>query len=442
MFSRPIPPPRPAAVRRFLWGAAGLLAPVAAVAADLGCAPPPIARAVACDGGGCDGGGCDGSAPSGLGPGCFGGSEFGPGRAAGNGESEAGTSPTVGGWSNFGYHSDSDGLFNDRPGKFATHQAWLYAERLADGTDGPGFGFRADAVYGLDAPDTQAFGNEPGTFDYHPESPDNFFNRGTFGWAIPQLYGQAAAGPWDVKLGHFLSPLGYEAVPAPQNFFYSRAFTTYNLAFTHTGLLTTYDGGEGVTLYNGYTFGWNTGFDAFDDGDGSGGANYLGGAAIELTDALSLTYLTTVGDLGHVGEGYVHSVVADWAAGDRLNYVFQTDYYDAETNSPPVALRPTGPPPGPGRPDEAGVQFYGVVNHLFYDLTDRVRLGGRAEWFKADGSSIYETTAGVNFLLRENLRVRPEYRYQWGADRGFDLVGFDRGETDGGIFGVDAVLTF
>ena len=336
-----------------------------------------------------------------------------------------------------GYHDDSTGQFNNRPGHFANHQSWLYAEREADGSEGLDFGFRADVMYGLDANDTQAFGNNPGNFDFHPDSPGNFFNRGSYGWAIPQLYAEAAYGDFSVIAGHFYTLLGYEVVTAPDNFFYSHAFTMYNAeAFTHTGVLSTYNASDDVTLYNGYTFGWDTGFDQFDDVDGSQGSNYLGGASVALTDSLTVTYITTIGDLGFAGEGYTHSIVADYQITDDLNYVFQTDYFDTEQ------AEDTGSPASPEAFETGQTQFYSVNQYLFYTLSDRVSVGGRAEWFKVDTDSIYQATAGVNIRPTANLVIRPEYRYHWGSDRGFSNIGDGTAVNDEGIFGVDAIVTF
>ena len=67
---------------------------------------------------------------------------------------------TSGGWLSFGYHSEGNDLFNSRPDEIALHQAWLYAEKVAT-CENP-FGFRADLMYGIDADDTQAFGNPNG----------------------------------------------------------------------------------------------------------------------------------------------------------------------------------------------------------------------------------------------------------------------------------------
>ena len=423
------------------------------------CAAPAAVCDAGCDAG-CDGG-CDGCGAAGCGPGgCLGGGGIGGLTLGGPGPlglptanevlfgENADDAPfNVGGWVQSGYHNGSTGQFNNRPGNYANHQSWIYVEREAAGFDdcgnaALGFGFRADVMYGLDANDTQAFGNNIGNFDFQ-DGDDNFFNRGSYGWAIPQLYAEAAYGDFSVIAGHFYTLLGYEVVPAPDNFFYSHAFTMYNAeAFTHTGVLSTWNPGQGdLTFYNGYTFGWDTGFDQFQDVDGSEGSNYLGGVSAALTDDLTLTYILTAGDLGFAGEGYSHSVVADLQVTDRLNYVFQTDYFDTSQ----AALREgidNPQVPFINEFDTAQVQLYSVNQYLFYTVNDVLSVGGRAEWFKVDGDSIYEITGGVNIRPFDNFVVRPEYRYQFGDEDGFANIGDGTSEVDEGIFAVDAIYTF
>ncbi len=139
----------------------------------------------------------------------------------------------IGGWFQGGYHSESNDLFNNQPDDFNLHQAWLYAEKVAESKDGRlGFGFRIDGMYGIDSGDTQSFGNNPGVFD----NDDSFDRGGGYGWAIPQLYGEVAGENWSVKIGHFYTLIGYEVVTAPDNFFYSHAMTMFlSEPFTHTG---------------------------------------------------------------------------------------------------------------------------------------------------------------------------------------------------------------
>jgi len=110
----------------------------------------------------------------------------------------------IGGWLQSGYHSEDNGLFNDRPDEWNLHQAWLFAEKEAVAGESP-FGFRADILYGIDAQDTQSFGNNPGAFDFQ-----NGFDHGAFGWAIPQLYAELALENWTIKGGHFYTLIGYE----------------------------------------------------------------------------------------------------------------------------------------------------------------------------------------------------------------------------------------
>ena len=96
----------------------------------------------------------------------------------------------IGGWWQGGYSSGNTGMFNNVPDRFNTHQLWLYAEKVADGSCGPDFGFRVDFMYGIDAADTQAFGNDVGTWDFI-----NGWDFGaTYGMALPQAYVEYANG--------------------------------------------------------------------------------------------------------------------------------------------------------------------------------------------------------------------------------------------------------
>jgi len=329
---------------------------------------------------------------------------------------------TIGGWFQAGYHSESNDLFNNRPDSFNLHQAYFFAEKVAQPTDGGlGFGFRVDGVYGIDGPDTQSFGNNPGVFD----NGGNFSRGATFGWAIPQLYGEVAGENWSVKIGHFYTLVGYEVVTAPDNFFYSHAITQYNSEpFTHSGAIGTFNVSDDTTIYAGWTAGWDTGFDQFGNG-----SNFLGGFSTALSDRSTLTYITTIGDFGARGsDGYGHSVVVDTAVTDRLNYVFQSDLLRVEST---------------------GEDNVGINQYWIYSINERLGLGLRAEWWKGDsltgyaphggvlpaggGShSYYDVTVGLNIKPTQNLIVRPEYRYDWSPALGYEQ----------GYVGVDVIALF
>ena len=116
-----------------------------------------------------------------------------------------------GGWWQQGYSSASTGMFNNQPNRFNTNQAWLYAEKVADGSCGMDWGFRADMMYGIDAGDTQAFGNNAGRWDFG----NGWDTGGGYGWAMPQLYAEIAKGDWSVKAGHFYTLLDMKWLPLP-----------------------------------------------------------------------------------------------------------------------------------------------------------------------------------------------------------------------------------
>ena len=229
---------------------------------------------------------------------------------------------SVGGWFQMGHHNKSNGQFNQHPTNLNLHQAWTYLERTAAPTcGGLDWGFRADFMYGVDADDTQAFGNT-GANTTGARGWDTGWNHGIYGWALPQFYGEIASEDWSLKLGHFYTLVGYEVVGAPGNFFYSHAFTMYNSEpFTHTGALLTYSVCDDIETYAGWTAGWDTGFDQFGDG-----SNYIGGAKLTVTDDVSLTYISTIGNFGARGRnGYMSSIVIDTNLTDKLNYIFQSD---------------------------------------------------------------------------------------------------------------------
>ncbi len=341
-----------------------------------------------------------------------------------------------GGWTQFGYHSentrfsaaDNDALsFNDHPDRLNLHQQWFWFEKVAEAPCcGVDWGFRADIMYGTDAAKTQAFGNDPGNFDFQ----NGWDRNGGYGWAMPQLYGEVAWGDWSVIAGHFYTLIGYEVVTAPDNFFYSHALTMFNSEpFTHTGVLATYGGLDNVEVYAGWTLGWDTGFE-----QSNAGSSWLGGFSTNLTDDIAFTYISTLGNFGARsagttdGQGYSHSLVFDVALSDNVNYVFQSDLVAIDDQNGSVTAN-----------DQVGINQY-----LFYTLNDCWAVGSRLEWWKSDGFSYNEVTFGLNYKANANLTIRPEVRYDWTpSDAGAVNGGFaDADAYNETTFGIDAILTY
>jgi len=331
----------------------------------------------------------------------------------------------LGGWVSFGFSTANDGVFATYPGHFQNNQTNIFVEKIADGSRGIGFGGRVDVMYGTDASNTQSFGNHPGQFDFHN-------NYGVYDWAIPQLYAEVAYEKLSVKLGHFYTLLGYQVVPSTGNFFYSIPYTfNFGEAFTHTGALATYQATDRVTVYGGYTLGWDTGFDQL-----NGGSSFLGGTSIQVIDDLTVTYILTAGNLGWIGNGYSHSVVVDYVINDKWEYVVQSDL-DSMNNSPNGSAG-------------AGTHYsaIGVNQYLFYTINDHLKAGARVEWWKANGTSMQEMAYGLNIRPLPNLLLRPEIRYNWSngipgflptvAPNAAALADY----TNNCMFMMDAIVTF
>ncbi len=196
----------------------------------------------------------------------------------------------VGGWANAGitYNAAApDNNFNgpvtfaDRSGEFQLNQLNLFIQRaVATEGDAWDFGGRFDVMFGTDSIFTQAYGVP--AFDVNTGQPKK--NRGHwdlnflgaddnrfYDIALPQAYLEAyipVGNGLNVKAGHFYTPIGYETVPAPDNFFYTHAYTMqYGEPFTHTGILGNYAVDKNWSVMGGVitgsaTGGWDGSWDA------------------------------------------------------------------------------------------------------------------------------------------------------------------------------------
>lgn len=312
----------------------------------------------------------------------------------------------IGGWTQLGYHNRDNIIFNDRRGEANLHQQWLYFDKQAGVTSN--WGYRADALYGIDAQNTQAFGNSP---TGAPSGWDNGWDNGAYGFALPQLYLQYDNSLWDVKIGKFFSPFGYEVVAAPQNFFYSHSYTmNFMEPFTMTGVIGERQMTDNWSSIFGATVGWDTGFER-----NAGGFNVITGSRYRPNEFVNLALTSSLGDTGSRDSGTLSSAVAQLKLTETVDYVFQADVLNLRRNNE-----------------------FGIVQYLFKEVTPCLQLGSRLEWWKSDQlftdtKSTYQFTMGANYRANANLIVRPELRFDWGA------AAVDPGTP---IFGIDAVMTY
>ncbi len=362
----------------------------------------------------------------------------------------------VGGWLNAGvtYNANNPSnnfngpvTFGDRQAELQLNQVNVFIQRaVATEGDSWDFGGRFDFMFGSDAIFTQAYGVP--AFDVNTLQP---LNRGTwdlnflggndnrfYDIALPQAYVEAyvpIGNGLNVKAGHFYTPIGYETVPAPDNFFYTHAYTMqYGEPFTHTGIMGNYaiDGNWSVmggVVTGSATGGWDGGWDR-QLGNWSG----LMGATWTSTD--KNTSFNASGTYGatseHSSNGWgLYSLVLKHNITDKFHMMLQHDHGFAEQ----VLI---------GTPVDA--EWYGINTHWTYDVLDNLAAGVRFEWFQdqngfrvcspgrvaaaTDNSgssyatsgnfgasctsgSYYEVTAGVNWKPVKWLNIRPNVRYDW-----------------------------
>jgi len=368
----------------------------------------------------------------------------------------------MGGWANAGITYNSTNpennfngpvTFNDRAGEFQLNQLYGYLERAADKAGGKwDWGVRFDVMFGTDAVFTQAYGGDYGNWDYGLLD-DRFYNI-----AVPQAYAQVFA-PYgngiNIKVGHFYTPIGYEVVPAPDNFFYSHAYTMqFGEPFTHTGILADYSIDKNWSILGGVTTGSH--FGGWDGNFQDGLGNWSGIGGVTLTSNDAATSLNISGTYGATSEtnsaGWgMYSIVLKHDFTDRIHTVLQHDHGFAGNAADGGATDAT---------------WYGINSHFYYDIQDDLIAGIRAEWFRDQngvrvfsparelgcpgpgntcvGAGYYAVTAGVTWKPRTWLSLRPNIRYDWSEDiDAFDVDANGIGQQDSQfLFSTDMIITF
>ncbi len=367
----------------------------------------------------------------------------------------------VGGWINGGitYNASSpDNGFNgpvtfgDRDSEVQLNQVNLFVQRSV-ATEGDGFdiGGRFDVMFGSDAFFTQAYGVPPtelgtgqpldrGSWDL------NLLNNRFYELAIPQAFVEMyvpVGNGLNVKVGHFYTPIGYETVPAPDNFFYTHAYTMqFGEPFTHTGVMANYTIDDNWAVMGGAvtgsaTGGWDGGFDQ-QLGNWSG---LMGATWTSDSKATSLNVSGTYGGRSEISsdDWSMYSVVLKHNITDKAHLVLQHDHGFADGLATAAGI--------------ADTEWYGVNTHFTYDVMDNLVAGVRGEWFRDQNGvrvfssaregtsapgSFYAVTAGVTWKPLKWLNLRPNVRYDW-AD---GVRPFGNNKQDQLLFSTDMTVTF
>ena len=225
-----------------------------------------------------------------------------------------------------------------------------------------------------------------------------------YGIALPQAYAEAyvpVGNGLNVKVGHFYTPIGYESVPATDNFFYTHAYTMqYGEPFTHTGVLGNYKVSKnwsviGATTTGSATGGWDGGFDKqLGNWGGIAGVTWTSddmGSSANLSGTYGRTSTRSNEPWG------LYSLVLKHKVTPKTHFVFQHDHGYAGG----VLLNGVN----------TNAQWFGINTHLYYDLTPELSVGMRAEWFRdRDGFRVFSpgrvsaatNNQGLSYALGSN----------------------------------------
>ena len=279
-------------------------------------------------------------------------------------------------------------IFADQANRFQLNQFNLFMRRsvVSEGNIWD-FGGRFDFMFGTDAIFTQAFGVP--AFDVNSGEPLKRSNwdldlccasTKTYGIALPQAYLETyvpIGNGLNVKLGHFYTPTGFETVPAPDNFFYTRAYTlNVGEPFTHTGMLANYKINQNWLILGGPLTGSANG--GWDGGWDKQLGNWSGLAGFTWTSDSQATSFHFSGTYGEISTrsneiwAFYNAVlqhritpktllvlhhVYGHAGGVLLNNLkYMNVTKDAE--------------------------WFSAIVHLYYDLTDNLSAGIRGEWYR------------------------------------------------------------
>jgi hypothetical protein len=354
------------------------------------------------------------------------------------------------GWIDAGYiwnTQDPTSRFNgpynavDRSNEPMMNQFYLIGEKKLDACQA-GFGGRFDLLYGEDFFLAESIGME--------KRPDGsaHWNKEYYGLAFPQAFISYGTERANLQVGHFYSVVGYEGLMAPDNFFYSKAYS-YQFAgpFTHWGAQGNVKVGDRWNVNLGLTNGW----DALD----------------RVSD-----------DVGFVGKARYDNPNGRWASfalvtGKEFNNSAGLPITDEFTNRTRFSLLLGTPILAKNEyvfhywsgVQEAGAiggedaHWYGIDQYFYRTINNCWKAAARVEWFRDDDGTrvglnrannpnvppyvgnFYSISLGLNYRPTQNLVLRPDVRFDWYD--GDSTLPYDDGNENGQtMFGFDAIYSF
>ena len=322
--------------------------------------------------------------------------------------------------------------YNWRSNDFQLNQVFFIYENTLEQDDTVNFGYNISVMAGTDAP----FNVQLGLFD-------DVVGTGQvnkIGFDMPQFFveghipGFLGTNGLDIKIGKWYTLVNYEVIPAIGNFFYSHTYNFFFGPFNCTGALATWHVSDTIDIYGGVFRGW----EKWEDNNQR--PSYTAALSWKSCDGRLLWF--TAAQTGPEQDDnnsdyrtavssyikYIGGSCKQWETYICSNYSVD---FNAVTDDDGV---------------ESVAPWYDVNGGVFYTIDPRMKVGFRAEWF-ADQTgyrtgtpgTYYDFTVGVNYFPYQNLRVRPELRWDYSPN----ATPYDDGTSHNqGTFAVDVIWQF
>jgi len=217
----------------------------------------------------------------------------------------------------------------------------------------------------------------------------------------------------DFKVGSFGTVIGYELFNAPSNPNYSRSYGFALEPFQHTGVLASYQLTENIGVSAGVANTWSTGVNRRAAGAAESQKTYMGSLVLTAPESFgflagSTLYAGVVNGLGQTGVQTTTSYYAGATVPTPIEGLALGVAYDYVND-----LSGTGA--------AADNRAYSLAGYLSYQVTEKMRVNGRADYTNADDGiwglpgtgheELFSLTGTLDYSLWANVLSRAEVRW-------------------------------
>ena len=292
---------------------------------------------------------------------------------------------------------NTDYLLNVRQSDLQVNQGWVFLEKKLSKRNCWDIGGRVDYVWGTDAMYMQSAG-------FENNAGHGYWGTGDYYSAMAQMYAELGYGKLSVKLGKFLTPMGSDPIYSPDRFFYSLSKNFGVLPVTHTGALATLEVNRKLSVFGGWTQGYNEYFESSENNA------VLAGFEYDLNSCTTIGYSFLWGKdtyatwTGSDRDYFINALYLKRNLGCNWDYTFEWVLNNQNFE------------------DTLGNGWnnvsYGINNSLYYKINCNWSAGFRMEWmhtndswFSGDAADVYGLVLGANWTPCSCITLKPEIRY-------------------------------